>query len=84
MDGKGTPEDLVYMETLGNTIKNTSRCGLGQTSANPVLTTLQNFRSLYDSQVKPSEDGLQPSFDLEKAVGLSESIIGRKSIHHHD
>jgi [NiFe] hydrogenase diaphorase moiety large subunit len=84
MNGKGTPEDLVYMETLGNTIRNTSRCGLGQTSANPVLTTLKNFRSLYDSLVKPSEDGLQPSFDLGKAVGLSESIVGRKSIHHHD
>lgn len=82
MDGKGMPEDLEYMESLGNTIKSTSRCGLGQTSANPVLTTLANFRSLYDGLVKKNEDGLQPSFSLEKAVGLSESIIGRKSIHH--
>ncbi|MBN2530568.1 MAG: NAD(P)H-dependent oxidoreductase subunit E [Deltaproteobacteria bacterium] len=84
IEGKGTPEDLIYMETLGNTIKHTSRCGLGQTSANPVLTTLQNFRSLYESKVKPSVDGLQPSFSLDKAVGLSEEIVGRKSIHHHD
>ncbi|MBN2715095.1 MAG: NAD(P)H-dependent oxidoreductase subunit E [Deltaproteobacteria bacterium] len=84
MAGKGSPEDLVYMETLGNTIRNTSRCGLGQTSANPVLTTLQNFRSLYEGKVKPSKDGQLASFDLNQAVGLSESIVGRKSIHHHD
>lgn len=84
MAGQGMPEDLEYMERLGQTIKTTSRCGLGQTSANPVLTTLSNFRPLYDGLVKKSEDGLQPSFSLEKAVGISESIIGRKSIHHHE
>lgn len=36
--GVGTPEDLEYLRELGNTIKATSRCGLGQTSPNPVLT----------------------------------------------
>jgi [NiFe] hydrogenase diaphorase moiety small subunit len=39
--GEPRPRDL---EELGETIKTTSRCGLGQTSPNPVLTTLKNFR----------------------------------------
>jgi [NiFe] hydrogenase diaphorase moiety large subunit len=41
--------DLEYLEELGETIKATSRCGLGQTSPNPVLTTLKNFRPLYEA-----------------------------------
>ena len=36
MNGKGTPEDLDYLDNLGNTVKISSRCGLGQTSPNPI------------------------------------------------
>ena len=35
--GTGEPADLDYLEELGETVKATSRCGLGQTSPNPVL-----------------------------------------------
>ena len=83
MEGKGQPSDLAYLEQLGSSVKTASRCGLGQTSPNPVLTTLKNFRPLYEKLVKPATDGLQPSFDLKEAVALTESIIGRKSVHHH-
>jgi [NiFe] hydrogenase diaphorase moiety large subunit len=41
---RGEPADLDYLRELGDTVKTTSRCGLGQTSPNPVLTTLKNFR----------------------------------------
>jgi len=44
--GKGEPSDLDYLQTLGTTMKVTSRCGLGQTACNPVLSTLKNFRPL--------------------------------------
>ena len=37
----GTSQEI---ESWGKIIKATSRCGLGQTSPNPILTTLQNFR----------------------------------------
>src|SRR5690606_36955894 len=33
--GQGRPEDLEYLQDLGETMKLTSRCGLGQTAANP-------------------------------------------------
>ncbi len=79
--GRGEPSDLPYLEDLGQTIKVASRCGLGQTSANPILTTLKNFRSVYEGRVKEATDGRQPSFDLAAAVGDAEAIAGRKSVH---
>ncbi|MCK4341099.1 MAG: NAD(P)H-dependent oxidoreductase subunit E [Phycisphaerae bacterium] len=79
--GKGEPSDLKYLQELGETVKLMSRCGLGQTSANPILTTLKNFRSVYDALVKEATDGLQPSFDIHAAMSESEKITGRKSVH---
>lgn len=49
--GKGTEEDLERLKNLGNVIKDTSLCGLGQTSPNPVLSTLENFRDEYYEHV---------------------------------
>ncbi|NDP20681.1 MAG: NADH-quinone oxidoreductase subunit NuoF [Paludibacter sp.] len=45
--GKGTMEDLERLKNLSSVIKDTSLCGLGQTSPNPVLSTIQNFREEY-------------------------------------
>ncbi|MCQ2153227.1 MAG: NADH-quinone oxidoreductase subunit NuoF [Bacteroidales bacterium] len=45
--GKGTVEDLDKLESLAQVIKDTSLCGLGQTSPNPVLSTLSNFKDEY-------------------------------------
>jgi len=79
--GRGEPEDIPYLESLGATVKLMSRCGLGQTSPNPVLTTIKNFRGLYERSLRKSEDGLQPSFDIKAALVAAESITGRKSAH---
>lgn len=49
--GKGTLEDLERLETLGNQIKATSLCGLGQTAPNPVLSTLKYFKDEYIKHV---------------------------------
>jgi NADH:ubiquinone oxidoreductase subunit F (NADH-binding)/ferredoxin len=50
-DGKGTEEDLNKLYNLSNVIKDTSLCGLGQTSPNPVLSTLSNFHDEYEEHV---------------------------------
>ena len=42
-EGRGTMKDLDALSTLGKVIKDTALCGLGQTSPNPVLSTLNNF-----------------------------------------
>jgi len=81
MNGKGEPQDLDTLQEIGEAVKTASRCGLGQTSPNPILTTLKNFRSVYSALVQESKDGLQPSFDLAAVLEESEGITGRKSVH---
>ena len=80
--GNGEPADLDYLQELGETIKIASRCGLGQTSPNPILTTLKNFHSAYEALVSESPDGLQRAFNLDAALGAAEAIAGRASVHH--
>ncbi len=79
MRGQGEPADLDYLERLGTTVKTASRCGLGQTSANPILTTLANFRPHYEALLKPASDGLNPAFDVKAAVAEAEAIAGHSS-----
>ena len=50
--GKGTPETLVKLRTLAHTIKDTALCGLGQTSPNPVLSTMIQFPEEYRAHVE--------------------------------
>lgn len=51
-EGRGTEKDLETLSTLGRVIKDTALCGLGQTSPNPVLSTLDNFYDEYLEHVK--------------------------------
>ena len=50
--GKGTEADLDLLRNMSHVIKDTSLCGLGQTSPNPVLSTLDNFWDEYIAHVK--------------------------------
>lgn len=49
--GKGTMKDLTTLRELSETIKVTSLCGLGQTSPNPILSTLNQFWDEYVAHV---------------------------------
>ena len=51
-DGRGTMDTLEKLRTLSATIKDTALCGLGQTSPNPVLSTMNNFEEEYLAHVK--------------------------------
>lgn len=50
-DGKGTMEDLEQLKNLSKVIKDTALCGLGQTSPNPILSTIDNFWDEYVAHV---------------------------------
>ncbi|MCR5115083.1 MAG: NADH-quinone oxidoreductase subunit NuoF [Bacteroidales bacterium] len=50
-EGKGTMEDLEELRNLAHVIKDTALCGLGQTSPNPVLSTIDNFWDEYVAHV---------------------------------
>ncbi len=67
-EGDGTPADLEELESLGDTMKTTSLCGLGQTAANPVLSTLNYFGEEYRAHV---EDDECPAGDCTLGGGVS-------------
>ncbi len=51
-EGEGKEEDIQFLEELAKATKEASLCGLGQTAANPVLSTLRYFRDEYIAHVK--------------------------------
>ncbi len=50
--GEAKESDLGELERLARTVKDSALCGLGQTSANPVLTTLKYFREEYERHIR--------------------------------
>lgn len=50
--GQGREGDIELLEELGETIKETAMCGLGQTAPNPVLSTVKYFREEYEEHIK--------------------------------
>jgi len=49
--GLGRPGDLEILEEMGKAVNAGSLCGLGQSAANPVLTTLRYFREEYEAHL---------------------------------
>ncbi len=49
--GKGTMKDLDLLIELAQTCKDASMCALGQTAANPVLSTLLYFRREFEAHI---------------------------------
>ncbi len=52
VDGLGKEGDIEFLQKLGRHIQNTSHCGLGQTAANPVLSTIRYFRDEYEAHIR--------------------------------
>lgn len=51
-DGKGEQGDIEKLIEIGQIIKDTSLCGLGQTAPNPVLSTIRYFRDEYEAHIR--------------------------------
>ncbi|WP_458863371.1 NADH-quinone oxidoreductase subunit NuoF [Acidaminobacterium chupaoyuni] len=49
--GQGRDGDIEMLEELAETISATALCGLGKTAAQPVLSTIKNFREEYEAHV---------------------------------
>jgi NADP-reducing hydrogenase subunit HndC len=49
--GKGTEDDIKTLEDLAEVLRDASLCSLGQTAANPVLSTLKYFRDEYEAHI---------------------------------
>ncbi|MCK5844793.1 MAG: NADH-quinone oxidoreductase subunit NuoF, partial [Victivallales bacterium] len=50
--GKGEEGDIEKLIEMGEQIKETALCGLGQTAPNPVLSTIRHFRNEYEDHIK--------------------------------
>jgi len=72
--GNGIKEDLTQMEEWGKVMK-ANRCGLGHTAANPILTTLKNFKELYTAKLQDKD--FVSEFDLDEAVKEYCAATGR-------
>ncbi|MEI6269862.1 MAG: NAD(P)H-dependent oxidoreductase subunit E [Methylococcaceae bacterium] len=75
IEGHGSAGDVVALEELCQLIKTQSHCGLGQTAANPVLTTLERYPELYQSQLK--KISYEPGFDLDGALETARRLAKR-------
>ncbi|HEY8094558.1 MAG TPA: NAD(P)H-dependent oxidoreductase subunit E [Methylobacter sp.] len=75
VEGHGSAGDVVALEELCQLVKNYSHCGLGQTAANPILTTLERYPDLYQSRLK--EISYEPGFDLDGALETARRMANR-------
>jgi NADH:ubiquinone oxidoreductase subunit F (NADH-binding)/(2Fe-2S) ferredoxin len=74
--GKGEMEDLQRLRNMSMVIKDTSLCGLGQTSPNPVLSTLDNFYDEYVAHVTDKKCFAGQCKDLMTYVVVEENCVG--------
>ena len=75
LNARGVQQDIDDIEEWGKYLKS-SRCGLGQTAANPILSSIKNFRHLYESKIQTRKE-YDTGFDLTKAVKEACEITGR-------
>ena len=75
IEGHGSAGDVVALEEICQIIKKQSHCGLGQTAANPVLTTLSRYPELYHQLLK--KISYEPGFDLDGALDTARRLAQR-------
>ena len=75
-EGKGTMADLDRLRNMSVVIKDTSLCGLGQTSPNPVLSMLDNYYDEYVSHVTLKKCPAGQCRSLMEYVVNAENCVG--------
>jgi [NiFe] hydrogenase diaphorase moiety large subunit len=76
--GRATLADLASTEALANTVVRMSRCGLGQTAPNPILTTMRSFPELYESRLAAAP--FEPLVTLDDALREAVEVQGREPV----
>jgi [NiFe] hydrogenase diaphorase moiety large subunit len=75
LDGHGVVQDIDDLLEWSKPLK-LSRCGLGHTAANPIVTSIQNFRHLYEKRVLRDRQ-YETGFNLAESVRESCEAAGR-------
>jgi [NiFe] hydrogenase diaphorase moiety large subunit len=76
--GRATLADMAATESLANTVARMSRCGLGQTAPNPILTTMRSFPELYEAKLAPVP--FEPLVTLQDALREAVEVQGREPV----
>ena len=77
--GLGTIEKLGLLEELAYVVRDTSMCGLGQTAANPVLSTIRYYRKEYMEHIEKKRCSAGVCRDLVGAPCQSTCPIGTEA-----
>jgi len=75
LNARGVRQDIDDLHEWGKILK-ASRCGLGQTAGNPILSSLKNFPDLYEEKIQKNKT-FDSGFDLNAAVKESAKATGR-------
>ena len=73
--GRACQQDLDEVLAWGEVVRKTSRCGLGATAPQPIVTTLLNFPEIYQEKLNEQDGSLLLSFDLAAALGGYDQAI---------
>jgi NADH:ubiquinone oxidoreductase subunit F (NADH-binding)/(2Fe-2S) ferredoxin len=75
-EGKATRQDLEILRNQSEVIKDTALCGLGQTSPNPILSTMDNFWEEYVAHVDDQKCPAGQCKDLMNYIIDEENCVG--------
>jgi NAD-dependent dihydropyrimidine dehydrogenase PreA subunit len=75
-NGTAVIEDLDKLKRLGNLMKKTSLCGLGQSVPNPVLSSLENYYDEFVAHIVEKRCPTQRCPDLIKYVIEADKCTG--------
>jgi len=78
--GRADQSDLDDMVHWGGIIAKTSRCGLGTTAPNPILTTMMKFPEIYADRLNQQTGDLLPSFDIRAALAGYEKAMEQLAV----
>jgi len=76
--GRASLSDLSATEALANTVMRMSRCGLGQSAPNPILTTMRSFPELYEARL--ASEPFVPLVSLHDALREAVAVQGREPV----
>ncbi|MDO5331928.1 MAG: NADH-quinone oxidoreductase subunit NuoF [Bacillota bacterium] len=76
VEGKGTLKDFDELEELADTVKTNSLCALGQTSANPIKSTIAHFKDEYIAHIVDKKCPAHICKDLMQYKIIKDNCMG--------
>jgi len=80
LNARGVKKDVEEIKKWAKILK-ASRCGLGQTAGNPIISSIKNFKHLYDEKIQKGKD-FDTGFDISMAIQDAATATGREPVSH--